>query len=138
MYKCICRIEDHRPEDQTKEVIDQIYKSSSFTIFIGSNRRNQDRTCSTDTDTKNDRERTCKRQDTGYRQSLKHTDRCRCTLQYRSKSNTYKNTCDRIGKHSQHLDEHRTLTQWRYRTTHHLHTCHQDCKTKHDISHVLM
>ena len=32
-----------RPEDQTKEVIDQIYKSSSFTIFIGSNRRNQDR-----------------------------------------------------------------------------------------------
>ncbi len=53
-------------------------------------------------------------------------------------SDTYENTCHRVGKHSQHLDEHRIFTQRRYRSTHHLHTCHQNGKTKHDISNILM
>jgi len=138
MYKCIHCVEDHRPHDKTKQIIDQIHKSSSLTVLICTNRRNKDRTCSTDTNTKNDWKRTCKCQDSGYRQRLKYTDCCRCALQYRGKCNTNQDTCDRIGKHSQHLDKYRALTQWGYRTTHHLHTCHQDCKTKHDISYILM
>ena len=34
MYDSIYRIEDHRPEDQAKQVIDQVNKCCTFTIFI--------------------------------------------------------------------------------------------------------
>ena len=67
MYDCIHGIEDHRPEDQTKQVVNQVNKSCTLTVFIRTDRRDQDWTCSTYTDTKNDRECTGKCQDTSHR-----------------------------------------------------------------------
>ena len=67
MYDSIYSIEDHRPEDQTKQVIDQVNKRCTFTIFIRTDGRDQNRTGSTYTNTKNNRECTGECQDTCYR-----------------------------------------------------------------------
>ena len=75
-------IEDHCPHDQSEQVIDQINKGCSFTILICSDCRDQNRTGRTDTDTKYDRERACKSQDSGHGQRLQYTNGRRSTLQH--------------------------------------------------------
>ena len=111
-------------------------KSCSLTVLIRSNCRDQYRTCSTNTDTKNDWKCTCKGEDSGYGKSLQHTNCCRCTLKHCGKCNTYQDTCNWVGKHCQHINEYRTFTKRRNCSTHHLHTIHQNGKAQHNVSNI--
>ena len=76
MNDCIDCVKDHGPQNQTKQVIHQVDQCCSLAILIRSNRRDQNRTGRTDTDTKYNRKCTCKSQDTSYRKCLQYTN-CR-------------------------------------------------------------
>ena len=129
-------VENNGPQDQAKQVVQQIYKGSSFTILVGSNCGDQYWTGSSNADTKNDRKCTCKGKDSGYGKCLEHTDGSGCTLEHCGKRNTYQDTCNGVGKHCQHIDKYRTLTQRRNSSTHHLHSIHQNGKAQHNISDI--
>ena len=89
MYDRIRGIEDNGPHDKTKQVIHKIDECCSLTVLICTDRRDQYRTGCADTDTKYDRECTCKGQDTCYGKSLQHTDCRRCTLKHSGEQDTY-------------------------------------------------